>query len=322
VLTRWRDGGPAAEEAELEQEARASDGRKLIADVTGDPKGVSVFLLHGTPGSRNGPKPRAILLRMLGIKLISYDRPGYGGSDRHPERTVVDAVEDVRAIADQLGIERFSVVGRSGGGPHALACAARLGDRVDRAAALVSVAPFDANDLDWYGGMTDSNVEEYSRADLDEDAVDSELSRLASRIREDPEELVRKLRPELSRFDGRIVNDVAMRRMLAGTYREALKDGAGGWIDDVLAFRRPWGFDLDEIRTPTLLWHGEDDRFSPTDHTRWLADRIPGAQLALEPSGGHFSAVEVLPEVLGWLSAPADEFVEFTGVERLARAGV
>jgi pimeloyl-ACP methyl ester carboxylesterase len=258
---------------------------------------------------------------MLGIQLISYDRPGYGGSERDRERKVVDAADDIQAIADELGIDRFSVVGRSGGGPHALACAARLGHRVDRVAALVSVAPFDATDLDWYGGMTDSNVEEYSRADIDQTAVDTELSRLAERIREDPEELVRKLRPELSRFDGRIVNDVAIRRMLAATYREALKAGAGGWIDDVLAFRRPWGFELAEIQTPTLLWHGEDDRFSPVGHTRWLAERIPTAQLALEPAGGHFSAVEVLPEVLGWLATPAEEHVEFNGVERLARAG-
>jgi len=262
-------------------------------------------------------------LRMQGIKLISYDRPGYGDSDRHAGRRVVDAAADVAAIADELGIERFSVVGRSGGGPHALACAAKLGHRIDRVAALVSVAPFDATDLDWYGGMTDSNVEEYSRADIDEEAVYRELSRLAERIQEDPEELVRKLRPELSRYDGRIVNDVAMRRMLVATYREALKAGPWGWIDDVLSFRKNWGFELGEVKTPTLLWHGEDDRFSPPDHTRWLAERIPNHQLELEPAGGHFQAMEVLPAVLSWLAAPADQHVEFyRGDLDLARAGV
>ncbi|MBO2450957.1 alpha/beta hydrolase [Actinomadura barringtoniae] len=290
--------------------------------MTGHPDGVSIFLLHGTPGSRNGPKPRSMTLRMQGIKLISYDRAGYGDSDRDPGRKVVDAAADIEAIADQLGIDRFSVVGRSGGGPHALACAARLSHRVDRVAALVSVAPFDANDLDWYGGMTDSNVEEYSRADIDEDAVYRELSRLAERIQEDPEELVRKLRPELSRYDGRIIDDVAMRRMLVATYSEALKAGPWGWIDDVLAFRKHWGFELSEIQVPTLLWHGLDDRFSPPPHTRWLAERIPTSQLELEPAGGHFSAMEVLPEVLSWLSAPADQHVDFYAGDRLARAGV
>lgn len=305
----------------MEQEARAFDGRRLIADVSGDPKGVSVFLLHGTPGSRNGPRPRSLTLRMQGVKLISHDRAGYGDSDRHPGRRVVDAAADVEAIADHLGIERFSVVGRSGGGPHALACAAALAHRVDRVAALVSVAPFDADDLDWYGGMTDSNVEEYSRADIDEEAAYRELSRMTERIQEDPEELIRKLRPELSRYDGRIINDVAIRRMLVATYREALKGGPWGWIDDVLSFRKNWGFELSEIQVPTLLWHGLDDRFSPPPHTRWLADRIPSSQICLEPEGGHFSAIEILPEVLTWLCAPAGQGVEFHAGGRLPRVG-
>src|ERR1039457_6640174 len=103
---------------------RLSGRRKLSVETLGAPEGKPVFLLHGTPGSRYGPRPRGIILYRLGIRLITYDRPGYSGSDRNRGRSVADAADDVAAIADALGIDRFSVVGRSGGGPHALACAA------------------------------------------------------------------------------------------------------------------------------------------------------------------------------------------------------
>lgn len=280
---------------------QAPDGRQLAVESWGTPEGTPVFLIHGTPGSRNGPRPRGIVLYRLGVRLISYDRPGYGDSSRHFGRTVADAAIDLKAIADHLGIERFSVVGRSGGGSHALACAALLEDRIDRVAALVSLAPSNAEGLDWYDGMTGSNVEEYSRADEDLDDIEDKLAKRAELIRDDPEQLLKFLLPELAGPDRRIVDDVAIRRLLAQTYFEGLRRSADGWIDDVLAFRRPWGFNLSDISVPTLLWHGADDRFSPVGHTRWLADRIPEAEALVEEGASHFSAVEVLPRILSWI---------------------
>jgi pimeloyl-ACP methyl ester carboxylesterase len=282
-------------------EVRAPDGRTLAAESWGTPHGTPVFLIHGTPGSRNGPRPRGIVLYRLGVRLISYDRPGYGDSSRHFGRTVADAANDLAAIADHLKIDRFSVVGRSGGGSHALACAALLGDRVDRVAALVSLAPSDAEGLDWYDGMTGSNVEEYSRVDDDRNGIQDDLAKRAMEIRDDPEQLLKLLLPELAGPDRRIVDDVAIRRLLAKTYSEGLRHSADGWIDDVLAFRRPWGFNLADISAPTLLWHGADDRFSPVGHTRWLADRIPHAKALVEEGASHFSAMEVLPRILSWI---------------------
>ena len=148
----------------LKYTVRTTDGRRLSTQVSGDPDGRPVFLLHGTPGSRLGPHPRSAVLHRLGVRLISFDRPGYGGSDRLAGRRVADAAADVLAIADAYGLEKFSVVGRSGGGPHALACAALLPERTTKAAVLVGLAPHGADGLDWFDGMAQSNVIEFTAA--------------------------------------------------------------------------------------------------------------------------------------------------------------
>jgi pimeloyl-ACP methyl ester carboxylesterase len=301
-------------EAAVTQEVKA-DGRRLTVEISGKPDGTPVFLLHGTPGSRNGPRPRGIVLYRLGIRLISYDRPGYGGSDPYPGRVIADTAGDVAAIADDLEIDRFCIVGRSGGAPHALACAAVLGDRISSAAALGSLAPFDAKGLDWCSGMADSNIEAYRDAEADEDLA-AELARRAGQVRSDPESLLRSLWPELVSHDKKIVGDIALRRILADTYAEALQETARGWIDDVLALRSAWGFDFSAITAPVILWHGGDDVFSPASHTRWLSEQIKNSTLEVQPGAAHFSAVEILPRILAWLTASADavRLAEPTGV--------
>jgi pimeloyl-ACP methyl ester carboxylesterase len=285
-------------------EIKARDGRALQVNVTGDPSGSPVFLLHGTPGSRVGPKPRGGVLYRLGIQLISYDRPGYGGSERNVKRTVASAALDVAAIADGLRIEQFAVVGRSGGGPHALACAACLPDRVTRTAVLVGVAPADADDLDWYAGMTDANVSNYSTADADWHKLVERIRLQADRVRRDPVSLVKSLQQQMTDPDLRVVDDVAMQRLLVETYAEAVRPGPYGWIDDVYALRADWGFSVADIRQRVLLWHGADDNFSPVSHARWLAARIPYAEIRVETTAAHFGAVEVLPKILTWLTDP------------------
>jgi pimeloyl-ACP methyl ester carboxylesterase len=290
-------------------EVASRHGHSLAFEVWGAPRGYPVFLLHGTPGSRNGPRPRASVLYRLGIRLICYDRPGYGLSGLHRGRSVADAVLDVLAIADELDLDAFSIVGRSGGGPHALACAAseKLQTRLRSVAVLVSLAPADADGLAWYNGMCGSNAEEYTAASdpAVTESVAKDLIERARHIQEDPEFLLRFLHPELTEPDRRVVEDVGIRRLLTDTYTEALRCGADGWIDDVLAFRKPWGFRLSAIRTPTLLWHGQDDVFSPVAHTRWLVSQIPVeyCTVELQPGAAHFDAVEVLPRVLAWLKS-------------------
>lgn len=285
----------------LRGRVRAPDGRHLTVERLGDPRGRPVFLLHGTPGSRLGPAPRGMVLYQRRMQLIAFDRPGYGGSDRLPGRSVADVAQDVGAIADALGIEKFAVAGRSGGAPHALACAALLPGRVTRAAALVTLAPRDAVGLDWFEGMAASNVREYTSASDDPDGLAARLIPRSAEIRKNPVRLLDQLFSDLTDSDRRVVNDAGVRAMLLRNYQEALRTSPYGWIDDALAFSRPWGFDPADIRSPIMLWHGVKDVFSPVGHSRWLARRIPGATAVLEPAAAHFDALHALPRILNWL---------------------
>lgn len=242
-----------------------------------------------------------MVLYQLGIHLIAYDRPGYGYSSRSRGRRVVDAASDVEDIADVLGFDEFSVVGRSGGGPHALACAARLPYRVRSAAVLVSLAPWDAEGLDWFEGMTASNVRAYRNARYNQPVLYSTLVENADNMRADPMAVLNGLDDEMPDVDRRIVADAGIRQMLHKNFEAAIVNSAYGWIDDAVAFSTSWGFDPSEITVPTLLWHGEKDVFSPVEHFQWLARRIEHATVVLQPSAAHFAAVPVLPQVLGWL---------------------
>jgi pimeloyl-ACP methyl ester carboxylesterase len=239
----------------------------------------------------------------LCIQLISFDRPGYGESDRMAGRRVADAADDVLTIADALGLERFAVVGRSGGGPHALACAALLPGRVTKAAVLVGLAPRGADGLAWFDGMTQSNVAEHAAAADGYEKIAEITQAAAEAIRADPASLLAKLQDELPDPDLRVVADRGIRSMLLETYTEALRTSAYGWIDDALAFYSPWGFDPAAVTIPVLLWHGASDNLSPVSHARWLAGRIPNSAVVVQAGAAHFGALDVLPDILRWLSA-------------------
>lgn len=292
----------------MTQKVRDLAGRELSVESVGDPEGKPVFLLHGTPGGRGGPRPRGIVLYRLGVRLISFDRPGYPGSTRHQERTVATAAENVKAIADYFGIERFSVVGRSGGGPHALACAALLPDRVISAAALVSLAPPSAEGLDWMAGMTKSNREAYRLAAEDPVALRALLKEQAESIDKGSEGLLRALWPEMDDHDKEVIDDIALRRIIADIHVEALSNNCvDGWVDDVIALGNDWKFDPAKIRVPVKLWAGRDDVFSPVSHTFWLAQQIAGAEVEIANGKAHFGAVKILPKILSWVTKKANE---------------
>jgi pimeloyl-ACP methyl ester carboxylesterase len=277
-------------------------GRDLRVHEAGAPDGVPVVAHHGTPGSRLFRERWVEDATERGIRLIGFDRAGYGGSDRDPGRAVADVAADVDAICDALGLDRILTHGSSGGGPHALACAALLGDRVAAAATLCSVGPFDAADLDFLAGMGEDNVVELGAAVEGEEALAPLLERLSEGIlAADPEELAGELASILSPPDVAVVNGG-----LAAELLESFREGVGvtrvGWVDDDLAFVRSWGFELSSIAVPVTLWQGRQDLMVPAAHGEWLAGHVPGVDAHLSDEDGHLSIEQRrIGDVHAWL---------------------
>jgi pimeloyl-ACP methyl ester carboxylesterase len=279
-------------------------GRTLAFAEWGDPDGYPVFSLHGTPTSRLWRTPDESRYAAAGARVITYDRAGYGLSDRHRGRRVVDCVGDVAAIAARLGIERFAVTGRSGGGPHALAVAALLPDRVTRAESVVGLAPFDAPGLDWFAGMDAMNVRETRWALAGEDVAARELEREAAELLERIEADASAVLGDEWQLDP-VDRDALARPDLHGVireaFREAFRSGVWGWVDDDLAFVAPWGFDVGEIRITTRVVLGAADVLVPRPHGEWLARHISGAELVVEEDLGHFADPQRVVDRFRWL---------------------
>ncbi len=285
---------------------RAGDGRSLAYEEIGDPAGLPIFVIHGTPGCRlSGRHPDPSRVSAAGLRLITYDRPGYGGSGRHRGRSVVDCVSDLAAIADELGIDRFAITGGSGGGPHALAVAARLPERVTWASCVVGGAPYDAEDLDWFAGMDAVNVEEFGWAIAGEDTLAGELEREArewlAKVDDGPIAVLGDI--DLSESDRAVLEDPGFRETFSTTIREMFAEGAGGWVDDDLAFVKPWGFDVRELRVPVEVRYGTSDVLVPAAHGEWLAEHIPGAEVVIDEHRGHLSTPDERLDMLRALAA-------------------
>ena len=296
---------PAMAGASGTQAVAAADGRTLTIAECGDPDGFPVFLLHGTPGSRIAGQGDASVYADAGARVITYDRPGYGGSDRFRGRRVVDCVADVAAIADSLGIERFGVTGSSWGGPHSLAVAARLPERVTRAACVVGVAPFDTPGFDWFAGMDAVNIEEIGWALEGEDVLACELERMTTawlkRLAEDPSKAGEV---EFSEADRAVMANPDRQEMVRRMLNESFRQGVWGYVDDALCLIQPWGFGVAEIRVRTRIDYGLTDVLVPHQHGEWLAQNVPEAEVVIDERGGHFSAHNVVMERFGWLVQP------------------
>jgi pimeloyl-ACP methyl ester carboxylesterase len=287
-----------------DQTTTAADGRELAYEQWGDLDGFPVFSLHGTPGGRLERHPDESRYAQAGARVITYDRPGYGSSTRQPERMVVDCVADVRAIADALAIESFAVTGGSGGGPHALAVAARLPDRVVRARCEVGCAPYDAAGFDWFAGMDPLNVKEFGWA-LDGEQVllpelERELADMRERVARDPSKVLGD-EWDLPESDREQLARPEVAAVIRESTDDLLRGGPWGWVDDDLAFLRPWGFDVAEVTVPVEVRYGAQDVLVPAAHGAWLADHVPGATVVVEHGHGHLSDLDRVVELTTWL---------------------
>lgn len=283
---------------------RLESGRKLQVREEGDPRGVPIFALHGTPGSRLVYPPHSEDAVAKRIRLISYDRPGYGGSTPNPGRRVGDTASDIAAIADGLGVDRFAVWGHSGGGPPALACAALLEKRVVGAVSLAGVAPYPAEGLDWLAGTGELNDIDFRLMLKDRRAWEMKSrSDREKRLGWTPDQLRDGFSSLCSEVDRRALTDEFVEFLLLQG-REALRPGDEGMRDDNLSTIMPWGFDLGRIRVPVQIWHGGQDRFVPVTHGQWVSARIPNADVHLERDQGHLTTfIRRVPVAQSWLRA-------------------
>jgi pimeloyl-ACP methyl ester carboxylesterase len=280
------------------------DGRTLAYLERGPEDGFPVIVVHGTPGSRFARHPDPEIYERHGVRAIAYDRPGYGRSDPQPGRSVADAAADIAAIADELGHERFAVVGGSGGAPHALACGALLADRVVRVGALVTPAPSDTGDFDFFEGLADVNVQEFGAALEGREALEVFLQPWVDSVRDDVDGMIERLLSELPEVDRKLASRPEVRAVMRASFVEAVRQGSAGWADDDLAFAKPWGFRLEDVTVETRVWQGELDVLAPRAHGEYVASKLPNARFELLEGGGHFLEDE-WAVVFDWLTGAA-----------------
>jgi pimeloyl-ACP methyl ester carboxylesterase len=276
------------------------DGRKICILEAGQPEGIPVLVLRGTPQSKLLYRGWVEDAQSRGIRLIGHERPGYGSSTVQRGRKVADAAHDVAAIARELGLNRLLIWGVSGGGPHALACAALLPDLVAAAAVIASPAPYSAEGLDYFAGTSETNIA-LTRAALKSREACAQCVEADDLLRATPETLAQALHSLLCPADA-VVSAADFADFVVRSVQEGCGKSRDGWIDDEMALVMPWGFELSQIRIPILLMHGGQDLMVPISHAKWLADKIPRVETRLQPDDGHISlSVRRIPEVHAWL---------------------
>ena len=286
-----------------------ADGRRLEVLAAGPDDGLPLVMHNGTPVGLVAYAPMVDAAARRGLRLVMCARPGYGDSTALPGRRVADVTGDVAAVLDELGAPRFVTVGSSGGGPHALACAARLPARCLAAATMAGVEPFTAEGLDWLDGMGAENVEEIGAATAGE-------AQLTSYLEAEAASLATITGPEVADGLGDLISaaDKAAATgefadYLAASFRAAVRTGIAGWRDDDLAFASDWGFTMAEAGAgaPVAVWQGDQDMMVPWAHGNWLAVHIPGAVAHLLPGEGHLTlGITSFGAILDDLLAMAD----------------
>jgi pimeloyl-ACP methyl ester carboxylesterase len=283
-----------------------SDGRVLEVHAAERTDLLPIIFHSGTPTGYAPYDPVVEAAEAAGLRYVTYCRPGYGDSTPLPGRDIAQAATDTATILDALGTEQFVTAGWSGGGPHALACATLLVDRCLAAATIAGVGPDGEDDLDFTAGMGPENVEEFALAREGREAI-------TPKHEADRDGMLQITGPGIIEWIGGLLPPVD-RATLTDAFGEwqaqgvaaAVRHGVEGWVDDDLAFARPWGFDLRSIQVPVAVWQGDMDLMVPFAHGEWLASKIPGATPHLLAGEGHLSiSVGKLGEIFADLAAAA-----------------
>lgn len=283
-----------------------ADGRTLEYRISGPADGRPLLFHLGTPSSAGEFSAVSEPAAALGLRTICYSRPGYGDSTEHPGRTVADSIGDVTAVLAAAGVDEFLALGWSGGGPHALASAARLPDRCRAAAVLAGVAPYDAHGIDFLAGMDQANIDEFGAAVQGRAELEAVLNPQRGQLAEvTGQSVVESLAGLLAPVDQAVLTGRFADEM-AASFRRAVKHGVAGWRDDDRAFVADWGFRCADITVPVAIWQGRQDRMVPFEHGQWLAAEIPGAEPHLFTEEGHVSLMSQAGVILADLIALAD----------------
>lgn len=276
----------------------AADGRNLDVLLGGAASGPGLVLHHGTPSDASLWSGWDEIASARALRLVAISRPGYAGSTRLPKRRIVDIAADVAAVSRALKLPWFVTAGWSGGGPHALACAARLNDRCRAVATLAGVGAYETEDLDFLDGMGPENIDEFGAALSSEDELREWLEHNAKSLRDiNGRGLAAAFGGLVPQVDKDALSGGFADRM-AASIRRGLAPGFNGWIDDDLAFINDWGFALADITIPATIWQGDRDLMVPFAHGRWLAKHIPSATPRFVPEHGHISLLSNYAEAV------------------------
>lgn len=274
------------------------DGRTLAYATWGDPRGRPLLRIHGTPGSRFGRHPDAGLYTRIAAHVVTFDRPGYGESSAHRARTLQSVADDALELVNALGWDRFSVLGGSGGGPHALALGLRAPERILRLGIVGGAAPDElVGDTD----LTELNREGRRRARQGRASLEAFMAGPAKQMMADPAGMMAAAMKDAPDIDRRMLQRPEVQAVLVEQLREGFRHGPAGWFDDAWVLTREWGFDLEAVRVPVWVWHGELDRTSPLTAARQMAAQLRAQSFKVVPGQGHLCAITEEEDILGTL---------------------
>jgi pimeloyl-ACP methyl ester carboxylesterase len=267
------------------------DGRVLEVATIGDSAHPAVFFHHGTPGSASLVRTIEELATKGDLFIVTMSRAGYGASTRQEGRDVAAAVPDTRTVLDALGIDRYAVVGWSGGGPHALACAALDAPRCVAAWSLAGVAPFTA-DFDWTDGMGPENIEEMELAVKGGPEYEAHMEMIGTALGEATvDNVIELFGGLLSEPDKATLASNDARELFADSLRQGFVNGWRGFFDDDRAMMSNWGFEPGAITVPVAVWFGDNDLMVPPTHAQWLLRTIATSKGHHYPGEGHLSII-------------------------------